>query len=260
MTPEETQDFQFAESLLGLAIDIVGAATVQVTAEGARDPKIVSLALLCRTITNFKGAMVMARDEQIVESRSLVRLCFENLLWVAAIRERGSDFVNDMRSDEAANKVALGELTLKLSTPDVREGTDGQVIRTQIKRLNSAFLKPKKLNVNRAAAEGVTEKAYLSYAMLSLDAVHPSLTALNRHVHLEQEADGRYLTVSVVPPFKSKDRLATMDEACNALLGVCVGVNELLGGTAKSDAMRVLAERFQAQGSHAYVITPNHRS
>jgi hypothetical protein len=252
LTPEETQAFQFAEDLLGMAIDIVGAAVVPVTAEGTRDPKIVALTLLCRTITNFKGAMIMAREELIVESRTLVRLCFENLLWVAALRERGSDFVKDMRSDEAANRQALGELSLKWSTPHTKEGATGQIIRTQIKRLRAEFPEPKKLSAKKTAAEGVLERAYLSYSILSIDAVHPSITALRRHVHSEQEANGRYLTVSVVPPFKSKGRLATLDDASEALLGVCVGVNELLGGTAKSDELRKVFEQFEAQGHHSY--------
>jgi hypothetical protein len=105
---------------------------------------------------------------------------------------------------------------------------------------------------SNSAAEGVVEAAYLSYSILSIDAVHPSLTALRRHVHSQQEADGRYVTVNVVPPFKSKERLATLDDACDALLGVCVGVNELLGGTTKSDGLRTLFEQFEAQGRHSY--------
>jgi len=49
----------FGEKLLGLAIDKVGAVNLPLSPLGARDPKIVSLALLCRTISNFKGAMII---------------------------------------------------------------------------------------------------------------------------------------------------------------------------------------------------------
>ena len=61
----------FSEKLLGIAIDTVGAANVSLSHLGARDPKIVSLALLCRTISNFKGAIVMVREGLVIEGRAL---------------------------------------------------------------------------------------------------------------------------------------------------------------------------------------------
>ncbi len=40
---------------------------------------------------------------------------YENLLWIAALRERGDAFVRDMREDEAANRQSLAQLTLKMT-------------------------------------------------------------------------------------------------------------------------------------------------
>ncbi|WP_158813125.1 DUF5677 domain-containing protein [Methylocapsa sp. S129] len=252
MTPEEKQAFDFASELLGLAIDIVGASSVEVDLNSARDPKVVGLTLLCRTITNFRGALTMARDDQPVESRALVRLCFENLFLVAALCERGADFVRDMRSDEAANRKAIGELSLKVSSPEARADKSAQIIRTQIRALLAEFPKPKKFSVKNVADEGVTSRSYLSYAVLSMDAGHASVTALRRHSKWEKEGDKHFLTMTVAPPFKPTERLATIDEACSALLGVSVGVNQLLEGTSQSDAIRAFAERFETQGHHAY--------
>ena len=80
---------------------------------------------------------------------------------------------------------------------------------------------------------------------------HPSITALRRYFQWELEGDTRFLTFNVVPSFKEKERLATILEACSALLGVCVGVNQLLGGTSKNEALRELCERFDAQSGDA---------
>ena len=171
----------------------------------------------CRSITNFRGALVLARNDQPVESRTLVRLIFENFFFVAALCDHGLDFVKEMRSDEAANRKTLGELSLKGLSEDAKDGEHAQIIRTQIRRLLTEFPKPKKFgSVSAVAAATVARHAYLSYAVLSMDA-HPSITTLRRHFEWELEGDTRFLTLNVVPRFTEKERLATVDEACNAL-------------------------------------------
>jgi hypothetical protein len=60
-----------------------------------------------------------------------------------------------------------------------------------------------------------------------------------------REHNRQTLTVHPVPPFKSKERVGTLDRGCFALLGVCVGVNQLLGGTSPSEALRALFQQFE---------------
>lgn len=38
----------------------------------------------------------------------------------------------------------------------------------------------------------------------------------------------------------------TLDWACNALLGVCVGVNQILGNTPAGQGLRELGDRYHA--------------
>ena len=252
MTAKEEAAFAFGQELLDLAIKLAGAAALPpITSDSPRDPKIVGLTLLCRSITNFRGALVLARSDHAVESRALVRLIFENFFFVAALCERGTEFVKAMRSDEAANRKALGEQGLKRLTEDAKNGEHGQIIRTQIRGLLAEFPKPKKFgSVSSVAAETVAGTAYLSYAVLSMDG-HPSITSLRRHLQWDLEGDTRFLTLNVVPRFSEKERLATVDEACAALLGVCVGVNQLLNGTSQSDTLREIVERFESNSRHA---------
>jgi hypothetical protein len=81
-TEAERHAFAFGEEVRGLAVGIVDAAIAEIDFEGARDPKVYGLALLCRSTSNFQGALTMAREGQAVECRALVRSCFENLILV----------------------------------------------------------------------------------------------------------------------------------------------------------------------------------
>jgi hypothetical protein len=94
--------------------------------------------------------------------------------------------------------------------------------------------------------KGDIETMYPAYAMLSLGAAHASVTALRRHYR--QDHNRRLLTVEVVPPFKPMERLATLDMACDAVLGACIGVSQIFGGTSQNEAVTALFERFMHQG------------
>ena len=124
-----------------------------------------------------------------------------------------------MRSHEAASRISLGESSLK--HPGVAESPQGKTVRGLIKRERAEF-PSQKLTVSDTA-KGDIEKMYPAYAMLSHDAAHASITALKRHY---RQGHNRRLMVDVVPPFKPRERLATLDLACDAVLGACVCVSD----------------------------------
>jgi hypothetical protein len=191
----------------------------------------------------------MARDNQAIESRALVRLCFENLFLIAELCERGSEVVTEMRSHNAASRISVGEAELK--SAGAADSADGKIIRDQIKALRDEFPKPRKLSVSDTA-KGLLDRAYSSYALLSHDSAHPSIDALRRHSRPMREHNCQTLTVHLVPPFKPKERLETLDKGCFALLGVCVGVNQLLEGTSQSEALRALFQQFERVSRQAW--------
>jgi hypothetical protein len=238
LTAAEESTFAFAKDVLKQAVALVDAVIAEVAFEGLRDPKAVGLVLLCRSISNFQGALTMARDNQAVESRTLTRSCVEDLFLVDQLCKHGAGFVKDMRSHEEASRQTVAHSALKL--PGVADGPKGRIVRDQIKRGRNEFPKPKKLTVSETA-EGELEKMYPAYAMLAHDAAHASVTALRRHSRPDHKGQ---LTVHLVPPFKPGERLETLDSACETLLRVCIGVNELAEGTSQSDAIRALWERF----------------
>jgi uncharacterized protein DUF5677 len=236
----EKRAFAFAENVRKQAAAIVDAAFAQVVFKDNKDPKLYGLALLSRSISNFQGALTMARRDQAVECLTLVRSCWENLFLVHQLHQDGAGFVKTMRSHEAWGRISLGEWLLENHV--VADSPFGKTIRDLIKRerLNA----PKKLDVKGTATGGV-EQMYAAYAELSHDAAHPSVTALERH--FRRGDNGRW-TMDIAPPFKPGERLATLDMACNALLGVCLAISALLGGTSQDEALGALWERFVRQG------------
>ncbi|MBN9507558.1 MAG: hypothetical protein J0I21_00425 [Alphaproteobacteria bacterium] len=250
MESETTKAILYGQKLLEAAIDIVGASHVELTKEFARDPKIVALTILCRTISNFRASLLLVQHEGILEARTLVRLIYENLLWIGALRERGAAFVQDMLEDEAFNRQALGQLTLQMSADhgaDVN-GADALKLRSLITEIGKQFPRKKKLHVNKAAGAGVVDLAYVEYSRFSLDAVHCSITALGRHLSSERTNQKTELVVSVVPRTQPAEVLSTVLHACRGLMGVAVGANELLGFTIESDRLTALLAEFERNG------------
>jgi hypothetical protein len=244
---------EYAQKLLDTAIGVAGAAHVELTPQFARDPKVVAVAILCRAISNFRASILLVAHENTLEARVIVRLIYENLLWLSALRERGHAFVEDMLNDEAFNRTALSQLTLRLTAKhgaDVNQ-PDALVLRSIINEMEKKFPGKKKLHANSTAALGVTELAYIEYQRLSLDAVHCSLTALGRHLSTERSENRTELEVSVVPRTPSIEALSTILHACFALTGVAVGTNEMLGFTPKSDELMTRANEFDENGWRA---------
>ncbi len=92
---ELSRAIEYSQRLLDASINVVGAARIQPDEQRARDPRVIALTLLCRSISNFRAAMLLAQQEQAMEARAMVRLLNENLLWLGALRERGAAFVRD---------------------------------------------------------------------------------------------------------------------------------------------------------------------
>lgn len=231
-----------------MSLDVVGAAQVTLDEKWARNPKVVGLTLLSRSLTNFRAAMLLLNDQHVhvVEARMLARCIYENLIWIGALHDRGFAFVQEMLDDEAANRQVLGELTLKISRQlgeNVNDET-GLKLRGLIKGTSEKFPGSKKLQANKVAESTVVAAAYVYYYQLSLEAVHCSITALGRHLHREKIEGGYALTVDVHPPAQAREILNTLTHLCRGLLGVAITANELVGFTSQSEALTTLSKEF----------------
>ena len=166
------------------------------------------------------------------------------------IKERGTEFVQEMVEDEAANRDKLAKLAMELAGRhggDV-SGPDTLKLRSIIKMLRTDHPEPKQLEARAVAADGKLEMVYYVYRRFSLDAVHCSVSALGRHVSGEH-SDGRSeLILSVIPNTPPEEVLDTVTHANHALLCAAIGVNELVRCDSSNTALSRLWDEFKANG------------
>jgi hypothetical protein len=106
---------EFSQRLIATSIRIAGSAHFDIEPGWAQKPEVIALVILCRTISNFNAALTLLHSNIIMEARAITRGMFENQLWIAALREKGSVFVEAMKNDEAANRKAIGGMTVELT-------------------------------------------------------------------------------------------------------------------------------------------------
>jgi Family of unknown function (DUF5677) len=191
----------------------------------AGDPKVIAVLLLIRTLSNFRGTFILLRAERIVEARTLTRCCFENLFHIAALRDDGQHFVREMEEDQKASRKARGEFIMR-QTGEISDAEGQQKLRAFLSRLGKT--KRKSLDPKRVAARGPLLKSYVYYSELSCDAAHPTLDCLHRYLGRSEENGEPVVTIDIDPLIRPEERRVTLLLACEALLGVCIGVKEIL--------------------------------
>jgi hypothetical protein len=76
---DEQKALEFADKLYGSAMNVVSAATGPINNNWKRDPKIIGLTILCRTLSTFKAALILVRANQVMEARMLARPLYETV-------------------------------------------------------------------------------------------------------------------------------------------------------------------------------------
>jgi hypothetical protein len=97
-----------------------------------------------------------------------------------------------------------------------------------MKQAKQNFAHAKTLNPKEVAWVRLDfEKIYIFYAQLSSDAAHPFIEHRYLVPHRGDEVGG----VDIEPVVKDVEIELTLYHLCSAVMGVCVGVNQILGGT-----------------------------
>jgi len=233
---------ELADTLGQTGLDILAGAPVTVTEKRIADPKVLAIMLMSRTLSNFRGVFTLIENGLVVEARILVRCCFENAFWIAGLHAQGDKFVRKMLQDEMRSRHVRGELALS-KKPKLLEHVEKR-LKEQLRAINKKWPDAKSLNPKDVAMSGLFRDWYLIYSQLSADAAHPTVTSLHRHVgHCEKNGES---LIDVVPAPKEEEVTTTWNWACNAMLGACVGVNEMLGGTPAGQKLGQIADRYQA--------------
>jgi hypothetical protein len=173
-----------------------------------------------------------------MEARVVTRCCIENALWVARLVKEGDSFVRDMLGDDARHRIGRAQRLLKGS--ELGDETS-EKLRSRLKEIAKQYQNPKQLTPSGVADSAVAGQVYILYQKLSADAAHPSLDALSRYVlpPTESEPEG----IDVEPAVDDAEITETLEYLSVAVLGVCFGVNDLLGGTPGASALNGLAAR-----------------
>jgi len=233
----------FAEKLPPIALSILDEAQIPETPGGAFDPKVMAAAMLMRTVSNFRGAVVLARVRQVVEARVLTRCCIENTFYLAELHANGHAFVKKMYNDLRKSHTTLSELVLSDgSTLDVAVK---ERLKAQLRKINRGAPPPKFLNITGLVRGGLLAKSEGFYNLLSQDAAHPTLKSLNRYVRRFSE---RELGLDPDPVVNDSELSQTVNWACMGLIGACVVFNESIGGTPAGQALLAIADQWQALG------------
>jgi hypothetical protein len=190
----------FADRLIALAYTIFGEAKIDITEKLFGEPRILSLALLCRTIGNFKGAVALTKQGLVVEARTLTRSCYENLYFMAALVEQGDEFVKAMHQDQIRNFRSQGEFLLEnIGSEHIGDPTFVDQLRARLKEMKLRWPKASLLTPKQTVKDSVLRESYLIYSKLSGDAAHPSVLALKRHLVRFEEDGEQVLGLDVNP-------------------------------------------------------------
>ncbi|TWB87455.1 hypothetical protein FBZ93_12116 [Bradyrhizobium macuxiense] len=226
------------EQIGGTADAIFATADVKITEKGFADPTYLSLTLLARTVSNLKAALTLLHASRIVEARTITRCVLENLYWTVGLVEDGDTFVKQMRDDELSHRRSMGQAIF--SGEHQLDGKVEERLRTQMRDLNRNGPVTKVLNPKAVAGiRGDFKRSYIFYAQLSSDSAHPSVTALNRYVVADLQGPG-FDTNPIVRPNEVAE---TLEYLSMSALGVCVGVNQILGGTPGGEQLQARAAR-----------------
>ncbi len=243
--------YPLGERMMRAALEIIDQCTLVVTDRGLTEPKLLALALLSRTMANFKGTVVLIKQELVVEARVLTRCCYENMFMVGGLHAEGAAFADKMISDEHAGKKNRAQFTFenegifKTLSPDVQEA-----LKEAIESFKAA---PKLEYLNPKAASGVSpfKEAYIAYSQLSGDAAHPTLTALRRHLGVDESKVAYF---DVVPGAKDAELDETLHLAFVAFIGVMVVVNEMNGLTKAGEQLPALNGELKTLQAEKYGI------
>lgn len=105
-----------AERIYAKGVDVFNGCSVTPSEDGPRDPKVVALTLLARTLSTFDAATMLIENGHVVAARTLARCAHENLFWAAALVKEGKAFVERMELHDAANRMKAAQNMLEWAT------------------------------------------------------------------------------------------------------------------------------------------------
>jgi hypothetical protein len=208
----------FCKQLQECCQNLIERADVTTARAALEDRQSMALALLARTLSNLKAAILLLDNSQIVEARIVVRCCIENFFWMGALIKDGEVFIKKMHRDALFQIKTIDQFfhQHKLASHDELD----EKSRTFARKLHKNKFKHKTFSIKEVAGN----KWYSVFSMISIDAAHPSIVALRRYFAGDTSGDLRF---EYNPAMGVEELDATFDYLAFACVGICIGVDEL---------------------------------
>lgn len=226
---------------------IFDTSSVFESEKGTKDPKVWALAILARTIDNVESALILLDNERLVEARTLVRCCYENFFCSATLVKTGDEFIKTMELDDAASRKRQAKGLLEWADKQDQKLGFAEKLQKFAEDMNKKHPKTPALNHKKNAEDGTIKDAYIFYQVLSNDSAHPSARSLSRYITWDGDGDGddAQFTLSASPTDEPGEVEETLEFACSVVLGVCVAVNEAVGGTESGERLWTLGDEYR---------------
>jgi uncharacterized protein DUF5677 len=216
-----------------------------VTDKGAADPNIITAALFCRSMTHLKAVPILLKEGLVVEARTIVRNCFENAFWLAAIAEpdERDEALRRLGDAELFARHHIGQFAMQLRGASGAE--ENEALREAMRKFDgkkgSHGPSPKDL-----AKLGQFKSGYLFYAEYSRDA-HPTLHSLARYLSRVEE-DGEVSKCLDAFPFGRDGDRFTIQHACQPALSAMFAANDIWSAEEAQRSTRLADEYSSLAG------------
>jgi hypothetical protein len=233
--------YGFIEKLYAVGNDLAE----NIKLDNPENAQVLGATLLMRTLAHIRAVVILLRNGQIVEARTITRCCFENSLFVAALAREGETFVQDMKNHELFTRRSRGEILMR-DTADAPDESGRVELRKYLCKIAEEIEKSPSLDPKAVAGRGSFPMSYNFYALLSADAAHPSFTALDRHI--DKHPNGEAKGFSINPICEPNEEADTLGFLAQAVVGVLSGVNQMWGLPKDEKLIAELVAEFSRLG------------
>lgn len=172
--------------------------------------------LFIRGLSGFQATVILTERGMTTEARTLCRGCFETAFYIGALI-KDPEFVNVMLDDDTSRRKRLANGLLDLrSHPDSLDAAHKELLEQFVNNLLQSNFKSSTVQIEDAARiAGLIDIYNVFYRSLSNDSAHPSVTALTRHMRVDENE-----SINNELPWgpNVSDVLDTISTACSAMV------------------------------------------
>jgi hypothetical protein len=248
MTTAHKRDafYSYSAKLFDVGCGVAAQAKVELGPKWARDPKVVALTLLCRTLGNMKGAVALLVQRLLLEAQILTRRCAENSICIGALQTTGDVFVEELLRADAASKKKHASLAIGAYSGNEEQAATIARLSEIVKTIEATHPKARPLNIKELSKNNPLGVSYIVFSVLSERAAHISAKSLGRHLGRDVEEDKISLLVNIAPDPTEEQLVEVLRQLLATVLSVVVGANEIVGGTEPGLQLGALTSEFEA--------------